>query len=82
VIRHDLTRGEVEAVEISDPTGAIDNAISLDRVLRPVLFIDNAEAVSRSLDALDLDPGMDSDPDPLGLASRSARLLLGQADSR
>jgi len=29
-MRHDLARGKVEAVEISDPAGAVDDAISLD----------------------------------------------------
>ena len=35
VLRRDLTRGKVEAAEIRDPPGAVDNAIGLDqRILR------------------------------------------------
>ena len=54
VLRRDLTRGKVDAAEIRDPPGAVDNAIGLDCVLGPGLFVDDAEAVPRALDALDL----------------------------
>jgi hypothetical protein len=67
-VQCNLTRGKSETVEISDPSGAIDDPIGLDRTLRPALLIDDAEPVSRPLDALDLDPGVDCDPDPLALA--------------
>jgi hypothetical protein len=65
-LRDDIAGGKVEAVDIGDPPGAVDDTLGFDRVLGPTLLIDDAEPVSRSLDPLDLDPGVDCDPDALG----------------
>ncbi len=46
-------RKKVEAVDIGDPTGAIDDAISLDHPFAAALAVDNAEPVAGPLNALD-----------------------------
>src|SRR5438132_6270430 len=65
-LRHDIAGIQVEAVDIGDPPGTVNDTLGLDRMLRPALLIDDAEPVSGSIDPLDLDPGMNLDPDPLG----------------
>ena len=52
----DLTRGQVEAVEIGGPPCAVDDTIRLDCVFGSAFSINDAEAVPRALDALDSIP--------------------------
>ena len=61
-LRHDIAGLQVEAVDIRDPPGAVDDTLGLNRMLRPALFIDDAEPVSRSLDAPDLHSRVDPTP--------------------
>jgi hypothetical protein len=65
-----LLRNKVEAVDIGDPPCLIDDAIGLGHALGPALFIDDAETFSCPLDLPYLHPGVDRDPDPLGLAAQ------------
>jgi hypothetical protein len=45
--RCDLPDGEVQAGDIGDAPGAVDNPLDLGRALRPTLFINDAEALPR-----------------------------------
>ena len=69
VLRRDITRRKLEAVDIGDPPGAVDYSVRLDRVPGPALLIDHAEPVPCPLDPLDCDPRVDRDPNPLSLAA-------------
>src|SRR6266436_6824406 len=58
-LRHDIAGIQVEAVDIGDPPGAVDDTLGHDRILRPALFIDDAEPIPRPIDPPYRDPGVD-----------------------
>ena len=70
--RSDLSGDKVEGVDIGDPPSAVDDAVGLDSALGSALFVDNAQTLPCPLDPPNLDPGVDRNPDPLGLSARAA----------
>jgi hypothetical protein len=68
LVRLNRAGNKVEVAENGVPSGAVDDAIGLNRALDTALFIDDAEAVPCLLDLPYLDPRADRHSDPLGLS--------------
>src|SRR3954451_6826621 len=47
-LRHDIAGREIEAVDIGDPAGAVDDTLGLDRALGTTLQIDHPDPISGS----------------------------------
>jgi hypothetical protein len=81
VVRLDPPGGKVEAIDIGDPAGTVDDAIGFKRALRSALLIDDAEPVPRTFDPLELDPGVDRDSNAFCLGAQlrdSIRIHVGE----
>jgi hypothetical protein len=70
VFRRNVAGRKAETVNIGNPAGTIDDAIGLDRPLRPTFIKDDAKPVSATVDPLDIDPSVHGDPDSFSLSTQ------------